>query len=251
MAEQGHMDMPEVLSLALGALSLADKPSLAALRLDLSKALKSDVPILARDGGFVSSGWSADLDNLRSLRDESRRIIAGLRADYAKISDVPTLKIKHNNVLGYFIEVTPKYADNILAMGEDSPFIHRQTLVSGVRFTTTKLAELDRQINSAGDKALALEMKIFEEFLNRATELSGPIRKAAHALAELDAYGSFAVWANEIGAVRPVIDNSRVFHIKAGRHPVVERALSRLGGAVFTPNDCSLDAEQGLSLIHI
>jgi len=78
-----------------------------------------------------------------NLRDDSRRLIAGLQADYAKLADVPTLKIKHNNVLGYFVEVTPKYADTMLSKGPDSPFIHKQTLVSAVRFTTVELAELD------------------------------------------------------------------------------------------------------------
>ena len=139
----------------------------------------------------------------------------------------------------------------MLAKGPESQFIHRQTLVSGVRFTTTELAELDAKISGAGDKALALEIEIFAQFVTRAASFSEPIRAAAQALAELDVQCGLAQWANDNNAVKPKVDDSLVFDVKAGRHPVVEAALKNAGEAGFTANDCLLDADIKLSLIHI
>ena len=234
-------ELPNNLGFALSALSLSDKPELSGLVSDIAKGFMQDVPMLARDGGFVAPGWRADLDELKKLRDDSRRIVAGLQADYAKLADISTLKIKHNNVLGYFIEVTPKYADAMLGKGADSPFIHRQTLVSGVRFTTTELADLDARISGAADKAAALELAIFEEFASRASALAEDIRAAARGFAVLDVQSALAYWAEGANAVRPAIDESRVFEIEGGRHPAVEAALKKSGDAAFTANDCRLD----------
>ena len=169
-------DLPINIAEALDCIRQSKDSDIYALMQDISTAFQDDVPMLARDGNFIAEGWNTDLDTIKKLRDDSRRIVAGLQADYAKQADVPTLKIKHNNVLGYFIEVTPKYADQMLAKGADSPFIHRQTLVSGIRFTTTELADLDAQISGAGDKALALELEIFETFARR---ISGLRRKSS------------------------------------------------------------------------
>jgi len=104
-----NQTLPGNITQILDSLSLAQKPEIAKLARDISKAFKKDVPMLARDGGFIAPGWDAALDDLRKLRDEGRRIIAGLQADYARQTDIPSLKIKHNNVLGYFIEVTPTF----------------------------------------------------------------------------------------------------------------------------------------------
>ena len=145
-----------------------------------------DVPMLARDGGFIAMGWSPEIDQLKSLRDDSRRLIAGLQADYVKLANVPSLKIKHNNVLGYFVEVTPKHADTMLSKGPESPFIHKQTLVSGVRFTTVELAELDSKIASAAERVTALEVAVFEAFTARVTEHVETIREMAASLSQLD-----------------------------------------------------------------
>ena len=236
------LELPQNILNALDNASLADKGELAKFTSDISKAFLPDVPMLTRDGGFIAPGWAVDLDELKKLRDDSRKIVASLQADYAKAADVPTLKIKHNNVLGYFIEVTPKYADAMLAKGADSQFIHRQTLVSGVRFTTTELTELDSKISGAADKALALEIEIFASFVKRASVFSEPIRAAANALAQLDVSCGLARWANDNNATRPSVDNNLKFEIKDGRHPVVEAALKKAGEAGFTANDCLLDA---------
>ena len=241
-ARRPNLELPALTREALATLSLSDKGALAAFKSDISKAFLDAVPMMARDGGFIAQGWHAGLDELKNLRDDSRRVVAGLQADYAKRADVPTLKIKHNNVLGYFIEVTPKYADTMLAKGAESEFIHRQTLVSGVRFTTTELADLDAKISGAADKALAVELDIFAKFAKRAAEFAPAIRAAAHALAVLDVQAGLADWAADNDCVRPVIDMGYGFHVSGGRHPVVEAALKKSGAAGFTANDCELDA---------
>jgi len=241
-AKHPSIDTPRNITRALSQLSLADKNDMATLRRDLNKALLSDVPMQARDGGFIAIGWNNAIDELKTLRDDSRKIVAGLQSDYAKKADVPTLKIKHNNVLGYFIEVSPKYADVMLNKGANSPFIHRQTLVSGVRFTTTELAELDAKISGAADKVKALELAEFENLTLRATQLAEKLRATAQALAVLDVQTAWAEWAQDTKACRPLIDESLCFHITAGRHPVVRASLQNAGNADFTPNDCRLDA---------
>ncbi len=237
---------PENITHILNSLSLAQKPEIAKLARDIRKAFQEDVPIMARDGGFIAAGWDAALDELRKLRDDSRRIIAGLQSEYARQTDIPSLKIKHNNVLGYFIEVTPKHADDMLAKStkEDANniFIHRQTLVSGVRFTTTELSELDSKISGAADKAVTLELAIFEAFTQRITEQAEILRKTANSFAILDMQAGLALWADETQAVRPKVDETEIFDIKGGRHPVVEAALKKSGESGFTANDCLLDA---------
>ncbi len=222
----------------LNALSLAERPSLAALVEDVAKALVEEPPLLSRDGGFVAPGWSAPLDEARALRDESRKIVAGLQATYAEASGVSALKVKHNNVLGYFIEVSAKNADALMA---NDAFIHRQTLANAVRFSTPELGELEAKIAKAGERSLALELEIFEELRARVEAEAASIRGAAAALADLDVAAATADWAVESGATRPVVDDSCAFEIEQGRHPVVEAALKRSGEGRFTPNACSLD----------
>jgi DNA mismatch repair protein MutS len=224
----------------LRALSLSDKSELAKLSRDLTKALAEDPPMQARDGGLIAKGWSAEIDRLRSLRDETRRSVAALQGKYAVATGVTAIKIKHNNVLGYFVEVSPKHADTML--GRDD-FIHRQTLVSGIRFTTTELSELDREISGAADKVQGLELAEFERFRESVSDLAVPIRNIANALAALDVYTGLALWALESGATKPVIDDSVALEIDAGRHPVVEAALARQSATRFTPNDARLDGD--------
>lgn len=224
----------------LADLSLSNKSDLAQLAKSLTKALVEDPPMQARDGGLIAQGWSPEIDRLRSLRDETRRSVAALQGQYAVATGVTAIKIKHNNVLGYFIEVSPKHADTML--GRDD-FIHRQTLVSGVRFTTTELSALDREISGAADKVQGLELAEFERFREQVTHLAAPIRNVANALAALDVHAGLALWALESGATKPVIDDSVALEIDAGRHPVVEAALARQSATRFTPNDTRLDGD--------
>jgi DNA mismatch repair protein MutS len=233
-------DPPAKISAMLAALRLSDKPELANLVAELERAIIDEPPLLARDGGFVAEDWRAELDEARQLRDASRRVVAGLQQTYAEAVGVTALKVKHNNVLGYFVEVTAKNADAL--MGRDD-FIHRQTMANAVRFTTTELAELEAKIANAGERSLALESEVFERFRDRIETQSTMIRGAAHALAELDVAAALAEWAVETDACRPDVETSGVFSVEGGRHPVVERALERNGEGRFTPNDCGLDAD--------
>lgn len=224
----------------LRALSLSDKSGLAQLSQNLGKALVETPPLQARDGGLIAPGWSPEIDRLRSLRDETRRSVAALQGQYAVATGITAIKIKHNNVLGYFVEVSPKHADAML--GRDD-FIHRQTLVSGVRFTTTTLADLDREISGAADKVQGLEVAEFERFRDAVAALATPIRNVSTALAALDVHAGLALWALESGATKPTIDDSVSLEIDAGRHPVVEAALARQSATRFTPNDTRLDGD--------
>ena len=233
---------PQNTNAVLSGISLSNKPDVAILARDLTKALQADVPMLARDGGFVATGWSAEIDTLKTLRDDSRRLIAGLQANYAALAEIPTLKIKHNNVLGYFVEVSPKHADTMLSKGPDSPFIHKQTLASAVRFTTVELAELDSKIASAAERVTALEIDVFNHFVQRVTDQVEVIRDMAACLARLDVQSAWAVWAMETKAVRPAVTDGPDFKITGGRHPVVEEALRKLGAPAFTSNDCVLSS---------
>jgi len=242
LVKSATQHLPKQLTAALKDVCLSTQTDLAELARDISKAFKDDVPLQARDGGFIQTGYSRELDGLKQLRDDARKIIAKTQAEYAALSSVSTLKIKHNNVLGYFIEVTPKHADIMLGLGPDSPFIHRQTLVSAVRFTTTDLSDLDAKITSAADKVLGLELQMFDAFMDRIRAQAEPIRNAANAFAFLDMFAGLAQWAEDMGAVRPIVDESLRFEIKGGRHPVVEALLKKEGKQGFTQNDCHLDA---------
>ncbi|AXC49052.1 DNA mismatch repair protein MutS [Paracoccus suum] len=207
--------------------------------IDMLDALVAEPPLLARDGGFVASGHDPDLDDTRRLRDEGRGVIAGMQAEYADETGIPALKIKHNNVLGYFIETTATHAARMLAPPLSARFIHRQTTANAVRFTTVALSELETRILNARDRALEIERGIFARLTAAVLGASGPIGQAARALAEVDVAAAFADLASGEGWSRPQVDDSRAFVIEGGRHPVVERALKRKAEA-FVANDCAL-----------
>lgn len=211
----------------------------------IDRALAEEMPLLKRDGGFVRQGYNTELDEMRALRDQSRRVIAGLQADYIEETGIKTLKIKHNNVLGYFIEVTANNSgtmtDTVEAKGR---FIHRQTMANAMRFTTTELAELESKIANAADRALSIELAIFEELTAEAVSHADSIRAAAVALSVFDVSASLAVLAEEQGYCRPLVDDSLSFNIVAGRHPVVEQALRRQAANPFVANDCDLSQQK-------
>lgn len=232
--------LPARLESAVAALSLSSLPELARLVGDIERAIQDEPPLLARDGGFVAEGWMAELDEARKLRDESRRIIAGLQESYAQKTEVSALKIKHNNVLGYFIEVTSKNADALMNSEE---FTHRQTMANAVRFKTLELADLEAQIASAAGRSLAMELDVFNGLRDRIESMADPVRAAGEALSELDVSAGLAEWAVESGAVRPEISADTRFIVEGGRHPVVEQALAKTADGRFTPNDCQLDGD--------
>jgi len=224
---------------ALEALRVPTGSSLAGLLDALAQGLVAEPPALARDGGFVAEGFSEDLDAVRALRDDARRVIAGMERELQDASGV-ALKIRHNGVLGYFVEASAKAAEPLFQAPLNALFVHRQTLANQARFTTLALADLDARISRAADQTLALEGRIFETWRSEAVRLREPIQAAAAALAELDVAAALAEWADEVDAVRPEVDAGTAFEAEAARHPVVEAAL-RQAGEGFRPNDCHLE----------
>ncbi len=235
--------LPGELSDALQALS--PTPEVGRLLEQLKQGLEAELPALARDGGFVAKGFRPELDEVRRLRDDSRRVIAALEQRLQVESGAP-LKVRHNAVLGYFVEVAAAKAETLLQPPLNATFIHRQTLANQARFTTVELAELDARIAQAADRALAMEMETFEALRRAACDLAEPLLAAADALAGLDVAAGLAEWAVEVGAVRPEVDDSLVFHAEGARHPVVEAAVKKAGDP-FTPNDCRLDGSGATS----
>ena len=205
----------------------------------LDAALVDEPPLLARDGGFIAPGHDPELDEARRLRDEGRGVIAAMQADYAERTRIGSLKIKHNNVLGYFIETTATHAERMLAPPLNETFIHRQTTANQVRFTTVELSGLETKILNAGNRALEIEKRHFETLRRAILAAAGPIGETARALAEIDLAAGLADLAVSGDWIAPQVDASRAFRIEGGRHPVVERALRRQG-AVFIANDCAL-----------
>ena len=203
----------------------------------LDRAVVAEPPLLARDGGFIAPGFDAELDETRALRDEGRGVIGRMQAEYAEAAGVQGLKIKHNNVLGYFIEVTTTHEERLRARPE--LFIHRQTTAGQVRFTTLALSELETRILNAGNHALEIEKRHYDALRQAILDWSGPIGAAARALAEADLAAAFADLAAAEDWAEPQVDDSRAFVIEGGRHPVVERALRRAGES-FVANDCRL-----------
>jgi DNA mismatch repair protein MutS len=211
----------------------------------LTAALASELPVNARDGGFIRSGFSGDLDEHRNLRDGSRQVIAGLQATYADATGIKGLKVRHNNVLGYFVEVTALHAPTLTKPPHVETFIHRQTMANAVRFSTPELAEIEARITSAADRALALELDIFAKLVDEVLGEEQALSAASAALAELDHYAGLAELAVEQNYVRPNVDGSLVFAVEEGRHPMVEQNLKRGEGASFIGNDCRLGGDDG------
>ena len=194
-------------------------------------ALADELPYLKRDGGFVRAGYDTALDETRALRDESRRVVAALQARYADETGMRALKVRHNNVLGYFVEVTAQHGEKLLAPPLNATFIHRQTLAGQVRFTTTELAALEAKIASAADRALAMELEIFDRLAGQVTERrrADQARRARRSPCSTSR-PALATLAVERDYVRPEVDARSISSIEGGRHPVVEQALRRTAG---------------------
>lgn len=211
----------------------------AALAARLAAELSDSLPLQARDGGFIAAGANGDLDGARALRDDARKVIAALETELRAETGIGSLKIRHNNVVGYHVEATAAHAAKLLAEPYKARFIHRQTLPNAARFTTAELSDLATRILEAGARTLELELAMFEALCADVRGLAEAIGAIAGALASLDASAALADLAESAQWVRPLVDESDAFHIEAGRHPVVEAAL-RKDGQTFTPNDCDL-----------
>ncbi len=235
LAEPGLVPLPEQLLAARRGLGehaiLVDR---------LGRALAEDLPLFARDGGFVAAGYSDELDEWRRLRDESRRTIAALQARYAAETAVAALKIRHNNVIGYYVEVSANHAGKLGA-----EFIHRQTMAGAQRYTTRELAELETRIAQAAERAFALELRLYDDLVGEVMARRAAIAEAAASLATLDLASALAERAAEGGWVRPAVEEGTAFEILGGRHPMVDAGLAAAGGSgSFVANDCVLAEER-------
>ncbi len=212
----------------------------------LSRALVPSPPIDAAQGGYIAEGYDAALDELRSTGGEGRRAIAALEARYRQQTGIASLKIRHNGVLGYHVEVPAKNADKLMAA--DSGFTHRQTLAGVVRFNAPDLHEQAMRVGQAGAHALAAEAAHLEELVDAALKRANAVAAAADALARLDVAAGLAERAAEGGWSRPVLVDHSCFEVEAGRHPVVEEAVRASGGR-FVANDCRLSEDNRLWLV--
>ncbi|MEQ1710351.1 MAG: DNA mismatch repair protein MutS [Hyphomicrobium sp.] len=222
---------------AVAGQSTSVPPSLHA---DLQAALIDEPPHLKRDGGFVRGGYRADLDELHRLRDDSRQVMANLEATYAELTGVKSLKVRHNNVFGFFVEVTQLNAKPLLTEPLSLTFRHRQTMSNAVRFTTTELVEIEGRIASAGERALAVEQEVFAALAAQVMQAEAALGALAQALAAIDVMTALAELAVTEAYVRPEIDDGNGFEIRGGRHPVVEQALRAAKSGPFIENDCVL-----------
>ncbi|GAA4045781.1 DNA mismatch repair protein MutS [Parerythrobacter jejuensis] len=212
----------------------------------LEWALVSAPPTERSQGGFIAEGFDAALDELRQVSGNARRAIAALETRYRGDTGIDRLKIKHNGVLGYFVEVPAKHADALMA--PDSGFTHRQTMAGAVRFNSLQLHEEASRISEAGGRAVAAEEAHFEELVETITQQRQAIATTAAALARIDVAAGQAERAAEGRWVRPDISKDRTLHITGGRHPVVEASLGVTGDR-FVPNDCTLEDTDRLWLI--
>ncbi|MBG0809445.1 DNA mismatch repair protein MutS [Methylosinus sp. H3A] len=207
--------------------------------------LASDPPLDKRAGNFIAQGFDAELDEARALRDESRRVIASLQQRYVELAETKQLKIKHNNFLGFFIEVPQAQGEKLLRPPFDTLFTHRQTMQDAMRFSTRELAELEAKIASAADRAQERELALFEELAGAVLSRAQELQRLAEAFAALDVFAALGELAARRDWTRPHVDASLDFEIVGGRHPVVEASLEAQG-KVFAANDCDLgDARAG------
>lgn len=199
----------------------------------LTHALKDELPHLLREGGFIRPGYHLPLDELLNLKEDSKGALEALQKKYSTETGISSLKIKHNNIVGYHIEVTSQHKDKL-----GPTFIHRQTMANAMRFTTPELSELEKKIIGALDQALSLELQLFQDLVDDVISQASEIIETSQSLATLDVLASHCHLAIEKKYVRPSLDESLAFEIEDGRHPVVEALLPQ--GIPFIPNECHL-----------
>jgi DNA mismatch repair protein MutS len=239
IAAGSGMGLPEELGRMAGELT-AIGPQ---MHKDLSDALADDLPHLKRDGGFVREGYRAELDEARRLKEDGRGVMASLEVKYVEKTGVKSLKVRHNNILGFYIEVTQGNAKPLLEAPHSAVFRHRQTMANAVRFSTVELIDIEGRIASASERALNLEQEIFAELSAAIDREADGLGRIAAAIAELDATAALAELARSEAYTRPLIDASQVFDIRGGRHPVVEQALRAAKAGPFIDNDCVLGGD--------
>jgi DNA mismatch repair protein MutS len=210
----------------------------------ITAALSDEPPLMRRDGNFVRAGFDPEIDELRLLQTDSRKVISAMQGRYMVETGCRQLKIKHNNMLGFFLEVPQAAGEEFLSERWRGQFIHRQTMADAMRFSTVELGELETRIVSAADKALRRELAVFDRLATEVIVLAPAIQRVAAALSAIDVTAALAELAATQGWVRPHIDDSLDFAIIGGRHPTVEMALERHGQA-FIANDADLSPPEG------
>ena len=231
--------LDSALSLKFQGLEMFDN-----LAAELFRAIGDNLPAFFRDGGIIKRGFSAELDRTNDLAHDRKAVILSLQSEYSEKAG-ERLKIKFNGIIGYFIEVPAKNADKLLL--PDSGFIHRQTLMDNMRFTTPRLTELDSEIKNAIGRSAAIEQKIIEDLIENVRAHADGISEAADFLAEVDALGALSEAATEWGWTRPKIAAEPTFKVSGGRHPAVEKTL-RENADLFVKNDCDL-SEKRIALL--
>ncbi|MCR8724461.1 DNA mismatch repair protein MutS [Frigidibacter sp. ROC022] len=232
-----------------GQLDPADLKGFESLGALLSSALVAEPPFATKDGGFIAEGYHEELDRTRKLRDEGRGVIAGLQAEYSGATGIASLKIRHNNVLGYYVETPASHAEKMLSPPLSETFIHRQTNANAVRFTTLELSELETRILNSATHADAIERQLFDQLAAEVLDHSAGLSILSRRLAAVDLAAAAADLATREDWTRPEITEDRDFLIDAGRHPVVEQALKRQQSGTFIPNDCDLSARDDAAAI--
>ena len=239
LAEDGRDRWPHGLAQAV-----ADLGDHSILTSRLSAALQDELPLSARDGGFIRPGYHPPFDDIKNLERDGKSVLLRLEKRYMDETGVTSLKIRHNAIIGYHIEVPSKQVERL-----GDTFIHRQTMATGSRFTTTELVELAGRITGASDQALGLEQRLFDDLVGEIHLRSADIAVAQAALALLDSAAALAQLAQEGQWVRPEMRSDQAFRIEGGRHPVVEAALAQVQGPGFVANDCDLGQQQRLWLL--
>lgn len=230
------MGLPDELTGIVARLEHAAGPLLDGL----TDALAVDLPVNRRDGGFVRSGFSSELDEARCLKEDARQVLAELEARYRDETGVKTLKVRQNNILGFYIEVTQANAGPLTSPPHDEVFRHRQTMANAMRFVTDELVKTEGRIATAGERALAIEQDVFNDLTRRIGEFEQDLCDIAAALAELDVTAALADLAERENYTRPLLSSDQAFDVRGGRHPVVEQALKAAREGPFIENDCLL-----------
>lgn len=208
----------------------------------LQRALNEQLPPHTRDGGFIAPGYHEVLDGYRSLCTDSQSTLMQLQAEYAAQTGITTLKIKHNNILGYHIEIGAVHASKI-----PPTFIHRQTMASHMRYTTPELAEWEKKIESANQQALNLELDLFQDLVKDIVLQANDLMTCCHALSAIDVASALGELACEQHYTRPTVDDTFGFDIQGGRHPVVEQMLNNTNS--FVKNSCQMTEQSRIILL--
>ncbi|MBQ3408370.1 MAG: DNA mismatch repair protein MutS [Clostridia bacterium] len=199
----------------------------------IEKSIVEDPPIGVKDGGLIKMGYNPEIDRLKSATTDGKKWLIDLEAKEKEETGIKNLKIGFNKVFGYFIEVTKS---NLSMVPER--YIRKQTLANAERYITEELKQLENQLLGAEEKVVILEYNAFSEVRESIEKQIQRIQKTASLISELDVIASFAIVAEDLNYVKPIVDNDGIIDIKEGRHPVIEKMISSNN---FVPNDTYLD----------